>query len=67
MAHSCSVCQIVQHKGIFAEWAFGAHTANQEVKKRCHGDQGKHKQMSLTHSSLPSPLSFVLLFSLSVC
>lgn len=29
---SCSMCQVVQHGGILAEWAFGAHMVNQEVK-----------------------------------
>lgn len=26
------MCQVVQHGGILAEWAFGAHMVNQEVK-----------------------------------
>lgn len=62
MAHSCSVHQIVQHRGIFAEWAFGAHAFNQEVKGVAM-ETKKNKQMCLTHSSIPSSLSFVLLFS----
>lgn len=41
----CGMCQIAQQGGIFAEWAFGAHVVDQEVKMNCcHGDRRKGKQ-----------------------
>lgn len=55
--------QIVQHGGIFAEWAFGTRLVDQEVKmKCCHGDQGPRKHQQMTKSSVSSSLSFVLFF-----
>lgn len=42
---SYGMCQIAQHGELFAEWAFGAHIVDEEVKMNCcHGDRSKGKQ-----------------------
>lgn len=64
---SCGMSRIAQQGEGFAEWAFGAHTVDQEVKMNCrHGDRRETNKMRLTHSPLLSSLLFVQFLSHSL-